>query len=90
MPPPDRDALPLGFLSEVNVLKVTLSDLALEIAQEAMMICGIAGYKNGTPFSVGRHLRDLQSAPLMVSNDRIRANTSMLLVAQRASLMKEA
>jgi acyl-CoA dehydrogenase len=47
------------------------------------MICGMAGYKNDTEFSVGRHLRDLLSAPLMISNDRIELNTANLLLAQR-------
>jgi len=46
-----------------------------------MLICGIMGYKNGTPFSLGRHLRDVHSAQLMISNDRILSNVaSMLLV----------
>ncbi len=84
----DRDALPLGFLTEVNALKVTMSELAVEVVQHAMMICGLSGYKCGTPYSIGRHLRDVQSAPLMVNNDRIVANTATLLVAQRASLVR--
>ena len=81
-------ALALGALAEINALKITMSELALQVVQHAMMICGIAGYKNGTSYSLGRHLRDLQSAPLMVSNDRIAANTATLLIAQRAPLMK--
>ena len=84
----DRDALPLGFLTEVNALKVAMSELAVEVVQHAMMICGLSGYKCGTPYSIGRHLRDVQSAPLMVNNDRIVANTAILLVAQRASLVR--
>jgi len=48
-----------------------------------LMICGMAGYKNGTDYSVGRHLRDLYSAPLMINNDRIAQNTASLLLAQR-------
>jgi acyl-CoA dehydrogenase len=47
------------------------------------MICGMAGYKNGTEYSVGRHLRDLHSAPLMINNDRIAQNTASMLLAQR-------
>ncbi len=84
----DREALPLGFLTEVNALKVAMSELAVEVVQHAMMICGLSGYKCGTPYSIGRHLRDVQSAPLMVNNDRIVANTAILLVAQRASLVR--
>ena len=88
VPAGDADEYPLGLMTELNALKVTVSELALSIVQEAMMVCGIHGYKNGTPYSVGRHLRDLQSAPIMVNNDRIRANTATLLVAQRSSMMK--
>lgn len=84
----DREALPLGFLAEVNGLKIALSESALEVVQQAMLICGIAGYKYNTPYSIGRHLRDLHSAPLMVNNDRIASNTATLLVAQRAPLMR--
>jgi len=39
------------------------------------------GYKNDSPFSVGRHYRDALSASLMISNERMIAkNASMLLV----------
>ena len=41
------------------------------------------GYKNGTPFSLGRHLRDAHSAQLMISNDRILGNTSTMLLVQK-------
>jgi acyl-CoA dehydrogenase len=50
------------------------------------MICGMAGYRNGGPHSLGRHLRDMWSAPLMIGNDRVLANTGALLLAQRAEL----
>jgi len=73
----------LGFASDMNTLKTSISTIALDVVHEAMMICGMAGYKNGTPYSVGRHLRDLYSAPLMINNDRIAQNTASLLLAQR-------
>jgi acyl-CoA dehydrogenase len=40
----------------------------------AMRACGLAGYRNDGEFSVGRHLRDAVSAPLMINNERILAN----------------
>ena len=60
-----------------------------DIINQCMLICGIQGYKNGTPYSLGRHLRDAHSAQLMISNDRILGNTStMLLVGkQETSLL---
>jgi acyl-CoA dehydrogenase len=73
----------LGFASDMNTLKTSISNTALQVVHEALMICGMAGYKNGTPYSVGRHLRDLHSAPLMINNDRIAQNTASLLLAQR-------
>jgi acyl-CoA dehydrogenase len=73
----------LGFASDMNTLKTSISTTALQVVHEVLMICGMAGYKNGTPYSVGRHLRDLHSAPLMINNDRIAQNTASLLLAQR-------
>jgi acyl-CoA dehydrogenase len=73
----------LNLASDMNTLKLSISSTALQVVQETLMICGMAGYKNGTEFSVGRHLRDLFSAPLMISNDRIELNTANLLLAQR-------
>lgn len=82
---------PLGasmtLASDMNTLKLSISTSALHVVQEALMIVGMAGYKNNTDFSVGRHLRDLFSAPLMISNDRIELNTANLLLAQRTPTM---
>ena len=47
------------------------------------MICGISGYKNGSKYSVGRHLRDLLSAPIMINNDRMLESTGNLLLMHR-------
>ncbi|MGA7816830.1 MAG: acyl-CoA dehydrogenase, partial [Caballeronia sp.] len=82
---------PLGasmtLASDMNTLKLSISTSALQVVQDTLMICGMAGYKNNTDFSVGRHLRDLFSAPLMISNDRIELNTANLLLAQRTPAM---
>lgn len=82
---------PLGasmtLASDMNTLKLSISTSALQVVQQALMIVGMAGYKNNTDFSVGRHLRDLFSAPLMISNDRIELNTANLLLAQRTPAM---
>jgi acyl-CoA dehydrogenase len=69
--------------AEINTLKTFVSTTALQVVFHAVMICGMAAYKNGTPFSLNRHIRDLYSAPLMISNDRIDLNTAKLLLAQR-------
>ena len=66
-----------------NNLKIAASEQAPRVCQGAMGVCGIVGFKNDTPFSVGRHLRDTMSASLMVANERIHhTNASLLLIAK--------
>jgi acyl-CoA dehydrogenase len=66
-----------------NALKITASEQAAAVCQAALRVCGMQGYRNDTPYSVGRHVRDVLSAPLMVANDRIRAaDAGMLLVTK--------
>ena len=72
-------ATALSFGITMNNIKTSTSERAVEVINQAMMVCGIAGYRNDTPFSLGRHLRDAHSAALMVNNDRINANTASLL-----------
>ncbi|CCM77709.1 acyl-CoA dehydrogenase family protein [Rhizobium mesoamericanum] len=80
----DADKLSsMGFAVTMNNVKIASSETILEIVNHAMLICGIMGYKNGTPFSVGRHLRDAHSAQLMISNDRILGNTSSMLLVHK-------
>jgi len=73
----------MGFAVAMNNVKTGASRLVIEIINHAMLVCGIMGYKNNTPFSLGRHLRDAMSAQLMISNDRIFGNTSNLLLVHR-------
>jgi acyl-CoA dehydrogenase len=73
----------LPFAVAMNNLKTGSSQLAVQVIHQAMLVCGLAGYRNDTAFSLGRHLRDAHSAALMVNNDRILANTAQLLVALR-------
>ncbi|MFI4999340.1 MAG: acyl-CoA dehydrogenase family protein [Reyranellales bacterium] len=73
----------LSFAVAMNNLKVASSEMAVEVVGQALLICGLAGYRNDSPFSVSRHLRDAHSAALMVNNDRILANTANLLLALR-------
>jgi len=66
-----------------NNLKVAAADQAPRVCQSAMGVCGIVGFKNDTPYSVGRHLRDTMSASLMIANERIhQTNASLLLIAK--------
>jgi len=61
----------IEFQSAIGLLKVDVSELAVATALTAMRACGLAGYLNDSEASMGRHVRDLLSSPIMVSNDRI-------------------
>ena len=76
----------MGWALRLNNLKVSCSETAPQIVHRALQIVGILGYKNDSPFSLGRHYRDVLSASLMIANDRINAKSaSMLLVFKDAS-----
>jgi acyl-CoA dehydrogenase len=67
----------------INFLKVEASELAAATVMSAMRACGLAGYRNDGEYSMGRYLRDILSAPIMIHNDRILSN------AEGAVLMSE-
>ena len=84
----ERALASLDFQSQINLLKVEASELAVATVMSAMRACGLSGYRNDGDFSVGRHLRDVLSAPIMINNDRILANiaTASLMSGVPASL----
>jgi acyl-CoA dehydrogenase len=81
---PDREGLStLAAALRFNNLKIAASEQAPAVVQGALSVCGIMGFRNDTPFSVGRHLRDTMSAALMVTNERIhQTNAGLLLIAK--------
>jgi acyl-CoA dehydrogenase len=78
----------IDFQTAMNLHKVNASELAVATVMTAMQACGLSGYRNDTEFSIGRHLRDILSSPIMISNDRILANVAAasLLSSTPASL----
>jgi len=78
----------IDFQTAMNLLKVNASELAVSTVMSAMQACGISGYRNDSEFSLGRHLRDILSSPIMINNDRILANVAAasLLGSAPASL----
>jgi acyl-CoA dehydrogenase len=73
----------MAAMLRFNNLKIAAADQAPRVCQGALEVCGIMGYRNGTPYSVGRHLRDSLSASLMIANERIhQTNAGLLLVAK--------
>ena len=84
----ERALSSLDFQSSITLLKVQASELAVETVMHAMRTCGLSGYRNDGDFTMGRHLRDVLSAPIMINNDRILANaaTATLMSGVPASL----
>lgn len=70
----------LGWSLKMNNLKMGMSDLAPKIVHEALQIIGIMAYKNDGSYSLGRHYRDVLSASLMISNDRVASKSAALLL----------
>jgi acyl-CoA dehydrogenase len=80
----DPEALASYAVSiRINNLKLTASQLVIDIVMRAMLICGIAGYRNDSKLTLGRHLRDATGAALMVNNDRILGQNATMHVALR-------
>jgi acyl-CoA dehydrogenase len=72
-----------GFVVRVNNLKLSASQMVLDIVTRAMVICGIQGYRNDSKLTLGRHLRDAMGASLMVNNDRILGQNATMHVGLR-------
>jgi acyl-CoA dehydrogenase len=70
----------ISYLVAMNNVKVSSAQLMVQALDHAVLICGLAGYSNGSPHSIARLLRDGNSARVMISNDRILSNTSSLLL----------
>lgn len=77
----DNQTAPRSLGVRLNQLKVISSERSLAAAEHALTVCGMAGYSESSPFSVARMLRDLHSARIMISNDRLREATGHLLTA---------
>jgi len=85
----DAEALgEMAFQTRINLLKVDASELAQATVLSALRACGLSGYRNDSEASLGRHLRDVLSAPIMINNDRILANlaASSLMTETPATL----
>lgn len=71
----------LGFVLAVNDLKLSASTGLVDVVTQCVRAVGMMAYKNDSPLSLGRQLRDAHSAALMINNDRIEdTNQAILLV----------
>lgn len=75
-----------GFSIRTNNLKLSCSQRIVEIVGQALLICGIAGYRNDSKFSLSRHLRDAYGAAIMVNNDRIMKLNATMLMAHKEGI----
>ncbi|HML01219.1 MAG TPA: acyl-CoA dehydrogenase family protein [Acidimicrobiales bacterium] len=75
----------MGFAIEMNSLKIGASTLVVDIVNRAMVVCGMAGYRQDSPYSLGRLVRDAHGAAVMVNNDRILANNAQMLLVHKES-----
>jgi len=82
-PDGQQDLLGIGWALKMNNLKIGASDAAPQIVHRALQIIGILAFKNDSPFSLGRHYRDVLSASLMISNDRIAAKSASMLMVYK-------
>lgn len=73
----------MGFALAMNNLKLSSSEAVVGVVAAALGLCGINGYREDHPASLGRLLRDAYGPQVMVSNERIRANNAKLVLAYR-------
>jgi len=83
----DPDAsFSMDYAIEMNALKVSASTLVVDIVGRALGICGMDGYREDSPFSMGRLLRDAYGAALMLNNDRLLNNNALMLLVDKGQL----
>jgi acyl-CoA dehydrogenase len=84
----DKAIASLEFQAMITLTKVQASELAVTTVLHSLRACGLSGYRNDTEFTIGRLLRDVLSAPLMINNDRILTNlaTTSLMTPLPASI----
>jgi acyl-CoA dehydrogenase len=72
----------MQFAIAMNNLQLSASRLVVDVVSRSMAICGMAGYRQDSPYSLGRLLRDAHGAALLASSDRLTAsNAQMLMVS---------
>ena len=79
----DSDLENVGFTIALRGLKVSTSMLAVRTSTAALGICGIEGYRRGTPYSLDRIIRDSHGGLIMVNNERYLNDNAQLLLARK-------
>lgn len=67
----------------MNNVKVSASSLSVEVVSGALVVTGVAGYREDGDYAMGRLLRDAYGGLVMVNNDRVDSGTAQLLLSVR-------
>lgn len=80
----DPDALAsFSYVVRVNDLKLAASELMVDVVAACLRAVGIVGYRNDTPFAMGRLLRDAYGSTMQITNERIYGTNAQLLLMTR-------
>ncbi|HET9073895.1 MAG TPA: acyl-CoA dehydrogenase family protein [Solirubrobacteraceae bacterium] len=82
--PGERTALTgMAATLRFNALKLVVSERVPRICNDVLSAVGLMAYKNDSPHSVGRLLRDALSGQVMVTNERLHGlNASLLAITK--------
>jgi diaminopimelate decarboxylase/alkylation response protein AidB-like acyl-CoA dehydrogenase len=81
----DAEVTDTSVQIHLNTLKVLASELTYRAADNCVQLAGMGlGYRADSPVPLERHLRDLRSASLNYSNDRLLVATGTLCLADQA------
>ena len=80
----DGETTPATFTIILRDLKVSTSKLGVSVSSAALEVCGIMGYKQDSPYSLLRIIRDAHGGLVMVSNDRYLHDNAQLLLATKS------
>lgn len=73
----------VGLIMSLRGLKVSTSSLATRTSTAALGVCGIAGYKRDSKYSLDRIIRDAHGGLIMVNNDRYLNDNAQLLLVRK-------
>lgn len=78
-------AIDSGFARRTNNVRLAVADLAVSAVVNALELIGVDAYREpeASPVSLSRHLRDVLSAKVMISSDRMQlANGTLALLPE--------
>jgi acyl-CoA dehydrogenase len=76
----------IGDTIAYNSLKVAAARQVVDVVGRALLVCGISGYREDSPYCLGRQLRDAHGAAVMVNNARIIGDNAQLLLVHKGEL----